>query len=424
MTMRSRTLIALCAGAVFGFSGAIAGDVMAERRTEETASAPAALPWEQARLFAEVYERIKREYVDDVDDKQLMEKAIRGMVAALDPHSAFLDSEEFEEIRLSTMGSYPGVGIEVVAEDSAVKVLRPIEGSPADQAGMQSGDLIVKIDNNDVGADLAGAITRMRGPSGSAVQLTVRRPATGELLDFSLRRAKVDVRSVSQTSLEPGFGYVRITSFSETTADDVARAVAALKRENPKGLHGLVLDLRNNPGGVLEAGVAVADAFLNDGIIVSADGRTPDARFRMEATPGDLIDGAELVVLVNGGSASASEIVAGALKDHNRAELIGHKTYGKGSVQTVMPLAQGGAIKLTTSRYYTPSGVSIHGKGITPDLVANGPEEAPADLRVSGKPELPLAARDREVLLALDTLKAHDLVGGRVAAKSDAPTAH
>jgi len=425
MTMRSRTLIALCVGAVFGFSGAIAGDVMAERRADETvspaaaAARPNALPWEQARLFAEVYERIKREYVDEVDDKQLMDKAIRGMVAALDPHSAFLDTEEFEEIRLSTMGSYPGVGIEVVAEDSAVKVLRPIEGSPADQAGIEAGDLIVKIDDNDVGADLAGAITRMRGPAGSAVKFTVRRPNTGELLDFSLRRAKVDVRSVSQTTLDPGFGYVRITSFSETTADDVGRAVAALKRENPKGLHGLVLDLRNNPGGVLEAGVAVADAFLNEGVIVTADGRTPDARFRMEATPGDLIDGAELVVLVNGGSASASEIVAGALKDHNRAELIGHKTYGKGSVQTVMPLAQGGAIKLTTSRYYTPSGVSIHGKGIIPDVVADTPEAAPADIRVSGKPDLPLASRDQEVKLALDTLKSREVMPGRVASKAD-----
>jgi carboxyl-terminal processing protease len=421
MTMRSRTLIALCAGAVFGFSGAIAGDVMAERRADEQAVQPNALPWEQARLFAEVYERIKREYVDDVDDKQLMEKAIRGMVAALDPHSAYLDTDEFEEIRLSTMGSYPGVGIEVVAEDSAVKVLRPIEGSPADEAGMLSGDLIVKIDNTDVGADLAGAITRLRGPSGSSVKLTVRRPATGELMDFSLRRAKVDVRSVTHTTLDPGYGYVRISSFSETTADDVNRAVAALKRENPKGLHGLVLDLRNNPGGVLEAGVAVADAFLNDGVIVTADGRTSDARFRMEATPGDLIDGAELVVLVNGGSASASEIVAGALKDHHRAELIGHKTYGKGSVQTVMPLAQGGAIKLTTSRYYTPSGVSIHGKGIIPDLIAQGPEEAPADLRVvsNGKPEQPLAARDHEVQLALDTLKAPGIVPpGTLAAKT------
>ena len=413
MTMRSRTIIALCAGAVFGFSGAIAGDVRAERRDDTQASAT--LPWEQARLFAEVYERIKREYVDEVDDKALMEKAIRGMVAALDPHSAYLDTDEFEEIRLSTMGSYPGVGIEVVAEDTGVKILRPIEGSPADQAGLQAGDIIVKIDNKEVGSDQAGAIAQLRGPSGSSVKLTVRREGAADLLDFSLRRAKVDVRSVTSTTLDPGYGYVRITSFSETTADDVSRAVATLKRDNPKGLHGLVLDLRNNPGGVLEAGVAVADAFLNDGVIVTADGRTPDARFRMDATPGDLIDGAELVVLVNGGSASASEIVAGALKDHNRAELIGHKTYGKGSVQTVMPLAQGGAIKLTTSRYYTPSGVSIHGKGIIPDIVADGPELSPADLRVAGgKPNLPLAARDHDVQIALDTLKDH-AAPGRVA---------
>jgi carboxyl-terminal processing protease len=417
MLMRSRTLIALFAGAVFGFSGAIAGDVKAERRPDEAMRdvEQQQLPWEEARLFAEVYERIKREYVDEVDDEQLMEKAIRGMVAALDPHSAFLDNDEFEEIRLSTMGSYPGVGIEVVAEDSAVKVLRPIEGSPADQAGMLSGDLIVKIDDKDVGADLAGAITQMRGPAGSIVRLTVRRPNTGEKLEFSLRRAKVDVRSVLHTMLEPGIGYLRITSFSETTADDVARAVATLKRDNGQGLEGLVLDLRNNPGGVLEAGVAVADAFLNDGVIVSADGRTADARFRMEATPGDLLEGAELVVLVNGGSASAAEIVAGALKDHNRAELIGHKTYGKGSVQTVMPLSHGGAIKLTTSRYYTPAGVSIHGKGITPDIVAQGPEEAPADLRVSGRSHGPLTSRDREVQLAVDTLKSHDPGPGRIA---------
>jgi carboxyl-terminal processing protease len=409
MSTRSRTLIALVAGAVFGFSAALASGVLAEHQSESTQAAagkPAALPWEEARLFAEVYERIKREYVDDVDDHALMDKAIRGMVAALDPHSAFLDTEEFEEIRLSTMGSYPGVGIEVVAEDSAVKILRPIEGSPADQAGLLPGDQIVRIDDADIGADLAGAISRMRGSSGSVVKLTVLRPTTGQTLDFSLRRAKVEVHSVAQQSLEPGYGYLRITGFSETTADDVNHAVARLKRDNPGGIKGLVLDLRNNPGGVLEAGVAVADAFLNEGVIVTADGRTPDARFRMNATPGDVIDGAALVVLVNGGSASASEIVAGALKDHGRAELIGHKTYGKGSVQTVMPLAHGGAVKLTTSRYFTPSGASIHGKGIVPDIVAQGAEDPPADLMVS-KSAPSLATRDKEVKLALDTLKTH-----------------
>ena len=405
MSTRSRTLVALVAGAVFGFSAALASGVLAEHPNEQAppAGTPAALPWEEARLFAEVYERIKREYVDDVDDHTLMDKAIRGMVAALDPHSAFLDTEEFEEIRLSTMGSYPGVGIEVVADDSAVKILRPIEGSPADQAGLLPGDQIVRIDDTDIGADLAGAIARMRGSSGSVVKLTILRPTTGQTLDFSLRRAKVEVHSVAQQSLEPGYGYLRITGFSETTADDVNHAVARLKRDNPGGIRGLVLDLRNNPGGVLEAGVAVADAFLNEGVIVTADGRKPDARFRMDATPGDLIDGAPLVVLVNGGSASASEIVAGALRDHGRAELIGHKTYGKGSVQTVMPLPHGGAVKLTTSRYFTPSGASIHGKGIVPDIVAQGPEDPPAD--ILGKSAPPLAARDKEVQLALDTLK-------------------
>ncbi len=422
MMTRSRTLIALVAGAVFGFSFALAGDVLADRHDASArASGTTSLPWEEARLFAEVLERIKREYVDDVDDSVLMEKAVRGMVAALDPHSAFLDSKEFEEIRVSTMGSYPGVGIEVVTEPGGVKVVRPIEGSPAEKAGMLPGDLIVKVDGKDVGSDVAGAVARMRGPAGTPVTLTVRRSGVEELLEFSLRRAKVEVHSVSQRQLEPGYGYVRITNFSETTADDLHRAVEQLKRENPGGLKGLVLDLRNNPGGVLEAGVAVADAFLEEGLIVSADGRTPDAKFRMEATPGDILDGAALVVLVNGGTASASEIVAGALKDHGRAELVGRRTYGKGSVQTVMPLSQGGAIKLTTSRYFTPSGASIHEKGIMPDIVPEGPEQAPIDLRTDNSSE-PLAARDHEIRLALETLKSRQSTraGGRaVAAAGD-----
>ena len=407
MSTRSRTLIALVAGAIFGFSAALASGVLAEKQRD---AAPAlssgpTLPWEDARQFAEVYERIKREYVDEVDDHTLMEKAIRGMVAALDPHSAYLDSDEFEEIRLSTMGSYPGVGIEVAAENGTVKILRPIEGSPAQKAGLQPGDMIVKIDGDDIGADLAGAIAKMRGNAGSVVRLTVRRPPSNELVEYSLKRAKVEVHSVVENTLEPGYGYVRITTFSETTADDLNHAVATLKRDNPAGIKGLVLDLRNNPGGVLEAGVAVADAFLDSGVIVTADGRTPDARFRMDATPGDLIDGAPLVVLVNGGTASASEIVAGALKDHGRALLIGHKTYGKGSVQTVMPLAYGGAIKLTTSRYFTPSGASIHGKGIIPDIVPTGAEQPPVELAV--KSTLPLEQRDSEIQLGVQTLKAH-----------------
>lgn len=418
--MRSRTLIALVSGAVLGFSAAMAGNVFAEKPDEQTSTrASDSLPWEEAHLLAEVYARIKRDYVDDVNEHELLENAVRGMVAALDPHSSFLDSEEFEEIRLSTMGSYPGVGIEVAAQDNVVKILRPIEGSPAELAGIRAGDLILKIDDVGVGGDVSAAIGSMRGKAGSVVKLTIRRPSTNEMLDFSLERAHVEVHSVAQKSLEPGYGYVRITTFSETTPKDLDRAVARLKRDNPGGLKGLVLDLRNNPGGVLESGVAVADAFLEKGTIVTADGRTTDARFRMDATSGDIIDGAELVVLVNGGSASASEIVAGALKDHGRAELIGHKTYGKGSVQTVMPLSKG-AIKLTTSRYFTPSGTSIHQKGIVPDIVAQGREEPPAEL--GGESAIPLVARDREVRLALDTLKSGDVVAhNTVAAAAPAP---
>src|SRR6516164_3987616 len=406
MSTRSRTLIAVTAGTFFGFCLAITSGVRADRPSAVPAeTAPhGALPWQDASLFAEVYERIKRDYVDEVDDHALMEKAIRGMVAALDPHSAYLDSQEFDEIRLSTMGSYPGVGIEVAASDGVVKVLRPIDGSPAQRAGLRAGDQIVRIDGTDVGADLAGAIARMRGISGSLVTLTVHREGNPELLEFALRRAQVEVHSVLAQSLEPGFGYLRITTFSETTAQDVAQAISRLKRDNPGGLQGLVLDLRNNPGGVLEAGVAVADDFLSTGVIMTADGRTPESRFRMDASHGDLIEGAPLVVLVNGGSASASEIVAGALKDHGRALLVGRRTYGKGSVQTVMPLAHGGAVKLTTSRYFTPSGASIHGKGIVPDIVAPGAEEPPADL-LGGKGAASLQSRDKEVLLALDTLK-------------------
>jgi carboxyl-terminal processing protease len=419
MSTRSRTLVALTAGAILGFCGALTGGVLADRPGDAAGdpmrSPGRSLPWQEASLFAEVYERIKRDYVDDVDDHALMEKAVRGMVAALDPHSAYLDSEEFEEIRLSTMGSYPGVGIEVVAEDGAVKVLRPIDGSPAQQAGLRTGDEIVRIDGADIGADLAGAIARMRGDSGSLVKLTVRREGSADLVEYALRRAQVEVHSVAAQTLAPGYGYLRITSFSETTAADVNRAVSRLKRDNPKGIMGLVLDLRNNPGGVLEAGVAVADDFLDAGVIVTADGRTPEARFRMDATPGDLINGAPLVVLVNGGSASASEIVAGALKDHGRALLVGRRTYGKGSVQTVMPLAHGGAVKLTTSRYFTPSGTSIHGKGIVPDIVEEGPGAPPAEL-LTAKGAPPLTARDPDVRLAFDTLKTQAALAHRSSA--------
>jgi carboxyl-terminal processing protease len=425
MYPRPRTFLTLIAGAVLGFGGALATGVLAERTSEALPpGTQPALPWEEASLFAEVYERIKREYVQDIDDHTLMDKAVRGMVAGLDPHSAYLDSEEFEEIRLSTMGSYPGVGIEVAPADGAVKILRTFENSPAQRAGLRPDDEIVRIDGAEVGADLTGAIARLRGPSGSTVKLTIRRSSMAGLMEFPLRRAEVEVSSVTARTLEPGFGYVRISTFSETTPGDLNRAVARLKRDNPDGLKGLMLDLRDNPGGVLESGVAVADDFLERGVIVTADGRTPEARFEMDATPGDLINGAPLVVLVNGGTASASEIVAGALKDHSRAVLVGSRTYGKGSVQTVMPLTHGGAIKLTTSLYFTPSGASIQGKGIVPDIIeqqraVTSAEPAGAD----GVP--PPALRDRDVQVGLDILKHHaagtDRDGGMFATRAPVP---
>jgi carboxyl-terminal processing protease len=418
MYPRPRTFLTLIAGAVLGFGGAMATGVLAERSAGATrpASEPV-LPWEEANLFAEVYERIKREYVRDIDDHTLMEKALRGMVAGLDPHSAYLDSEEFEEIRLSTMGSYPGVGIEVAPADGTVKILRTFEDSPAQRAGLRPDDEIVRIDGAEVGADVTGAIARLRGPSGSTVRLTVRRTGAPHLMEFPLERADVEVSSVTAQTLEPGIGYVRITTFSETTPADLSRAILSLKRDNHSRLGGLILDLRDNPGGVLESGVAVADDFLERGVIVTADGRTPEARFEMDATPGDLIEGAPLVVLVNGGTASASEIVAAALKDHARAVLVGSRTYGKGSVQTVMPLTHGGAIKLTTSLYFTPSGASIQGKGIVPDILepesAVGPPE-PASSDGAPRPLL----RDREVQAGLEALRhraaGRDLAAARV----------
>lgn len=408
MSSGKRTLIALVTGAVLGFSAAFAGGVLAAGPSAQGSQAgstgPTTLPWQEARLFAEVYEHIKHDYVDQESDRKLMDSAIRGMVSSLDPHSAYLDSEEFEETRLSTMGSYPGVGIEVTADGSVVKIVSAIQGSPADRAGLRAGDEIVAIDGKGVGSDVNGAIEHMRGVSGSTVTLTIHRAGVQRLMSFPLRRANVEVHSVSYQSLQPGYGYVRIEDFSDTTPNELTTAISKLQRNNPGGLQGLVLDLRDNPGGVLESGVAVADDFLNSGVILTAQGRTPDARFEMDASPGDLMNGAPIVVLVNSGTASAAEIVSAALKDHGRALLIGHRTYGKGTVQTVIPLQFGGAVKLTTSRYFTPAGGSVQGKGIMPDIVESGPEHQPADI-MSAKDAPSLQSRDAEVQLALSTLK-------------------
>jgi carboxyl-terminal processing protease len=405
MALRPRIVLVLVTGILIGVSLSLGASVRAARRAA-VPEAPALLSWEDARLLAEVLHRVEAEYVDDVDEHALVEEAVRGMVGALDEHSAFLDRDEYEEMQASTAGSYPGIGIEVEAATGGVRVLRPVQGAPAARAGVQAGDLIVAIDGTPVGADVDEAITRMRGRAGTVVRIAVERAGAAKHLEFALRRTQVEVHSVASQLLEPGYGYLRITQFSETTRADVERAVRELKREaGAAPLAGLVIDLRNNPGGLLDSAVEVADDFLDGGNIVSAEGRTEDARFRMDAEAGELLPGTPVVVLVNGGSASAAEILAGALRDNHRATLVGHKTYGKGSVQTIMPLTDGRALKLTTSRYFTPSGASINQVGLLPDLLYAGEDLAPAELDDTPSAKPTLATRDGEVRFALTTLK-------------------
>ncbi len=367
------------------------------------------LPWQDARMLADVLERVKHDYVNPVDDHQLLQAAIRGMVSSLDPYSAYLDGDEYDEVKISSSGQYSGVGIEVSMEDEEVVVVSPFEGSPAAAAGIRPGDVIATIDGIPVNTNtLADTIGRMRGKEGTTVKIGILREGSAEPLQFTLKRARVELRSVRAELLEPGMGYVRVSQFSETTGDDLDAALKDLRKRNGTALKGLVLDLRNNPGGVLEAAVSVSDAFLDSGVIVTAKGRTPESKFEMDATPGDALNGAPIVVLINGGSASAAEIVAGALKDNHRAKLMGRTTFGKGSVQTVIPLSGDRAIKLTTSLYYTPSGISINHRGIVPDI------ELPRDpkpLAESVPADAPLLQRDPEVRRAVQELKV-PAVGG------------
>jgi carboxyl-terminal processing protease len=365
----TRSWLALVFGILIGISAGFAAVVWAGK--PELGAAADGLPWADAQLLAEVLERVKRDYVDPVDDHQLLQAAIHGMVSALDPHSEFLEGSDYDEVKISSSGEYSGVGIEVSIQDESVVVIAPIDGSAAAAAGVRPGDAIISIDGVPVDTNaLDDVIRRMRGPEGSEVRISVERDGVAEPIEFRLKRTRVALHSVKWSMPEPGIGYVRISQFSETTGEDVRNGVKALKvRNGSKALKGLVLDLRNNPGGVLEAAVAVADEFLEKGVIVSAKGRTPESKFQMDATPGDDLAGAPIVVLVNAGSASAAEIVAAALQDNHRAKLMGRRTFGKGSVQTVIPLSDDRAIKLTTSRYFTPSGASINHKGIMPDIV-------------------------------------------------------
>lgn len=327
------------------------------------------LPIEELRAFAEIFDRIKNDYVEKVGDKKLIEHAIRGMVEGLDPHSSYLNKEEYNELQVGTSGEFGGLGIEVGMEDGFVKVITPIDDTPAQRAGLQPGDLIMRLDDQAVkGMSLDDAVKKMRGKPGTSILLTVLRKGKEKPLEFTLERAVIKVKSVKARMLEPGYGYVRLTTFQANTAEEMVKAIQQLMKESKDKLNGMVLDLRNNPGGVLNSAVGVSDAFLEDGQIVYTQGRLPDSQLSFSAGPDDVLKGAPLVVLVNDGSASASEIVAGALQDRKRAVIMGGQTFGKGSVQTVIPVGDHGALKLTTARYYTPSGRSIQAQGIAPDI--------------------------------------------------------
>jgi len=324
--------------------------------------------YRQLNLFGDVFERIRADYVTPVNDSELVEAAINGMLTSLDPHSSYMNQKAYREMQVQTRGEFGGLGIEVTMENNFVKVVSPIDDTPAARAGVKSGDFITQIDGQTVvGLTLADAVERMRGPVNSNITLTLQRSGQEKPFDVVLTRAVIKVQSV-RSHREGNVGYIRITAFNEQTESGLQKAIEKLKAEVGPNLQGYVIDLRNNPGGLLDQAIAVSDTFLSQGEIVSTRGRRPDDAQRYNAHRGDMADGKPLVVLINGGSASASEIVAGALQDHRRAILLGTRSFGKGSVQTIMPLQGFGALRLTTARYYTPSGRSIQAKGIDPDI--------------------------------------------------------
>ena len=379
-------------GLVAGVSLSLHFAAMADKGTMATP-----LPIEELHAFSEVFGQIKSSYVEPVSDKQLFTDAIKGMVGGLDPHSAYLDADDYKELQAGTQGEFGGLGIEVGMEDGLIKVISPIEDTPAYVAGVKTGDLILKLDDTLVkGMSLNDAVKRMRGKPGSKIVLTILRKNEHKPLVITVVRAVIKVQSVKAKLMEPGYAFVRITQFQEHTGENLAAALDKLVKENKGPLKGLVLDLRNDPGGLLDGAVAVSAAFLApDALVVYTDGRTQEAKMHLTASPEYYlrngskkdyekiipasIKSVPLVVLVNGGSASASEIVAGALQDHKRAVIMGTQTFGKGSVQTVLPLGNNTALKLTTARYYTPSGRSIQAKGIVPDIIVEDPTSTGSD---------------------------------------------
>ncbi|MAS86852.1 MAG: peptidase S41 [Micavibrio sp.] len=326
--------------------------------------------YRQLNLFGDVFERVRSQYVDpDITDKELIENAVNGMLTSLDPHSSYLNEEDFDDMRVQTKGEFGGLGIEVTMENGVVKVVSPIDDTPAAKAGLKPGDLIISIDDKPVmGLDLSEAVDMMRGKVGTDIKVTIKREDDPNPFDVKITRDIIKIRAVRSHVEDNDVGYIRITTFNENTQTNLEKAIAEIKKDTGDKLIGYVIDLRNNPGGLLNQAISVADTFLDKGEIVSTRGRNENDTRRDNATAGDMTDGKPLVVLINGGSASASEIVAGALQDHHRAVLMGTQSFGKGSVQTIIPIPGHGAMRLTTARYYTPSGRSIQAKGITPDI--------------------------------------------------------
>ena len=377
MSSKLRGIVVLFLGTALGLAIALTAAIVT--RNEEPPADRATDP--NLALLADVLDRVRNEYVDSLDERRLVEGAIRGIVAELDEHSRFLDAAEYEDVRIATTGTYTGIGLDLRLRDGRVTVVEPFVGAPAHAAGILAGDVVVAIDAVPVdGEDVAATINRMRGAAGTPITLDVMRPGELEPLRFALVRDEIDVKTVQSEYLGDGYAYVRLSGFADDTREDLERAAEALKREAGRELEGLVLDLRDNPGGVLDSAVEVADLFIDDGLIVRGDGRIRQARFVQYAHPGDALERIRVAVLVNGDSASGAEIVAAAIQAHARGRIVGERTYGKGSVQTVVPLAGRNALKLTTSRFVTASGESIDGDGIEPDLLVfagDGPRYAP-----------------------------------------------
>ena len=402
MSLKIRCILVVVVGVVLGLTVSVGSTVLASRNGTGPLVQDRRVISE-LELLADVIDHVRREYVDVVDEEALVASAIRGVISELDKHSRYLDPSEYEEIQISAAGNYAGVGLDITVDEGNVTVLAPIDGTPAQRAGILPGDIVVSVDDVEIEAgNIDAAVRSMRGAPGTEVTVRVHRDGEQQPLRFALTRSTIQVQTVRGRYLGDGIGYLKITGFSDTTAADLTRAAGILETDADGVLRGLVVDLRNNPGGVLDAAVAVADAFLEDGLIVRGSGRAGDARFERHAQPGDELENIDVVVLVNGGSASASEIVAGALKAHDRAEVVGERTYGKASVQTVMPLADGRAIKLTTSRYYTASGRSINATGIEPDVVVS----ADNPRALFGSPGVQIApADDNQLQTALGVLE-------------------